>query len=256
MANEDERMQLVEKARAKERSPNFPFINLSAALDRAREFYSKERRGLAPYSVAVSHWGYRESSSSGQQTVGALRAYGLIEDHGRGHDRRLRLSDSALRALLDDRPDSYERMELLQTAAKAPAVFADIYENWPDEPPSDANLRHFLLFDRNFSEDGASKVVEIFKQNEELTKVYGSIDSSHRFPSASDIIDVQPTEVLMDKSQAIAVAKTQSARIERIIAPDDVDIQVQFSGPPTLESYEFLRDYIELRIKALKAKTA
>ena len=246
--------------RIKERSPNFPFIDLETALRRAREFYLQEKRGSAPYSVTVSHWGYAESSSSGQQTVGALRAYGLMEDQGRGQDRRLRLSESALRILLDDRPNSNERDDLIRAAARSPAIYADIYEKWPDEQPSDGNLRHYLLFDRQFGEDAARRVIAILKQNEHLAGVFGYQGASSYPTKELDIIDVSPNETAMDKTSIVPSPGPSrvatNVRIERIIGPDDIDIALQFSADPSRESYEFLRDYIELRLKNMRPKPA
>jgi hypothetical protein len=40
--------------------------------------------------------------------------------------------------------------------------------------------------------------------------------------------------------------------IERVKDSKNQDIVMQFVGAPTIESYEFLKDYIDLRIKALK----
>src|SRR5687767_3097199 len=90
-------------ASRKERSPNFPFISLEAALRRCREFFDAEKRGAAPVSVAAKHWNYSPNSSGGIQTLAALNAYGLLVDEGRGNDRRVKLSDTALRLLLDTR---------------------------------------------------------------------------------------------------------------------------------------------------------
>src|ERR1035437_5342820 len=93
-------------SKKRERSPNFPFIGLAAAIQRARDFYDQEKRGSAAVSVIATHWGYSPKSSGLIQTVAALKSYGLMEDEGRGEARRLRLTERALRILLDNRTDS------------------------------------------------------------------------------------------------------------------------------------------------------
>lgn len=154
----------------KDRSPNFPYIPLSTALQRAQEFYDKERRGTAPFIVAVKHWNMSSKSSGALQTVSALKQYGLMEDEGSGQGRKVRLTELALRIILDTRPDSLEKPAFMRQAALSPPVAAEIYSRWPDELPSTPNLNHYLVVERRFNPDTARKVVKIIIQNQELTE--------------------------------------------------------------------------------------
>src|SRR5271157_2723435 len=95
--------------RKRTRSPAYPYINLETAILRAKEFYDKELRNAANVNVAAKHWGYVEASSNAAQTVAALINFGLLQDEGVGDKRRVRLTQSGLRILLDTRPDSKER---------------------------------------------------------------------------------------------------------------------------------------------------
>src|SRR6266853_1449476 len=144
--------------KTKERSPNFPFIPLDEAVTRAREFYDKEKRGVAPFEVAVRHWGYSPSSSGAKQTVAALKQYGLMEDEGSGRQRGVRLSDLALRILLDPRSGP-EREEYKRQAALMPTVAREVYEKWENSMPSDATLSHYLILERGFNAPTAAKAV-------------------------------------------------------------------------------------------------
>lgn len=51
-------IDIMESRKAKERSPNFPFITLESAIERAQQFYDKEKRSGAPFPVTAGHWGY------------------------------------------------------------------------------------------------------------------------------------------------------------------------------------------------------
>ena len=89
------------------RSPGYPFIDLKAALTRAKAFYDKERRHPASFKVAASHWGFKEKSSGGLQTAAALKSFGLLRDvEGGAGGRSLQLTSLALDILLDDRLES------------------------------------------------------------------------------------------------------------------------------------------------------
>src|SRR5437016_4500012 len=110
----------------KERSPNFPFITLGRALERAEQLYRNEKRGAAPFDVAAADWGYSATSSGALQTVAALKQYGLVADEGSGKDRKIRLTDLALRIILDTRDNSEEKEQLKRQAARTPSVAAEI----------------------------------------------------------------------------------------------------------------------------------
>lgn len=167
----------TEARKAKDRSPAFPFITLEVALGRARQFYDEEKRGVAPITRATLHWGYSPSSSGSLQTIAALKNYGLLtEEGGSGQNRQIRLTDLALRILLDQRPDSTERVTFMRQAAKAPAVVAEIYSKWPDGLPSDSTINHFLVLEKKFNESTAFKAAKIIKENHVFTAM-SSVDT-------------------------------------------------------------------------------
>jgi hypothetical protein len=158
-----------EPKRGKTRSPNYPFIPLQAAIERAREFYKREAKNAASPDVAVTAWGYGSTSSgTGRQVLAALRAFGLLENAPAG----VKLSDRALRILLDEREPSPERDSLLAKAALDPPVHARLWERFGASLPSDANLRHTLIFDFDFSE----AAVDAFVTEYRGTLAYAKLD--------------------------------------------------------------------------------
>src|SRR4051812_11473807 len=97
------------------RSPNFPFVDLETAIERARILNQKEGRNSAAPETVVDHWGYAPKSSGGRQTIAALRQFGLLE--GRGTS--LRLTDLA-RSILISEPGSGQWLRGVQQAALKP----------------------------------------------------------------------------------------------------------------------------------------
>ena len=136
-----------QEKRKRTRSPAYPYVNLETAIKRAKEFYDKEARNAANIKVAVKHWGFVESSSGGGQTIAALVSFGLMQDEGIGEARKVRLTQNALRIILDTRPDSTERSELIRQAALSPKIHLQIWQKWGVDLPSDASLRHTLLLE-------------------------------------------------------------------------------------------------------------
>ena len=91
------------------RSPAYPFISLKAALERAEAFRVAEGgrpRHYSPLTAAAKAWGIGAKTGDLKQTVAALGHYGLFEFQGAAENRSARLTDFALRILLDKQPVS------------------------------------------------------------------------------------------------------------------------------------------------------
>jgi hypothetical protein len=171
MTQANEAQETAKKKRT--RSPAYPYVNLETAITRAREFYSKEQRNAANITVATKHWGFVEDSSNGAQTIAALISFGLMQDEGSGEKRTVRLTQDALRILLDIRPDSTERAELIKRCALAPKIHKQIWDLWGTNLPSDAQLRHSLLFewDTPFNENSVDYFIAEYKATISFAKI-------------------------------------------------------------------------------------
>lgn len=249
----------VEQKRAKERSPSFPFITLARALERAQEFYADERRGAAPFSRTVMHWKYSESSSGALQTVAALKQYGLMEDvGGAGKGRQLKLSELAIRILLDQREDSTERDANIQKAALNPAVVAEVYQKWPELPTTkDSTLSHFLMIDKKFSETNTASVVKILKENHRFAKFGDAPVQSSKEDAEGEYVNDSPSENeqeqpseerkpfgwLRQSARKPAPQPAAAAPAQLLLRHKGVSISLQFSEEPSREVMQYLERY-------------
>lgn len=241
----------LDSKKTKERSPAFPFIPLQRALERARAFYVEEKRGAAPLARAVLHWQYSLGSSGALQTIAALKQYGLLEDvGGSGSNRQFKLSDLALRILLDQREDSTERDALLRTAALNPPVAAEVFSRWPDGLPSDGTLHHYLVIEKKFAELTAAAAIRILKENQALVSVSGGrVQSSAPEVDDEMTLDSPISKVYKDRQEQpqkrfLAVAPSIAlSSFQRVLAHGGVSITVQFSEEPTREVFEYLARY-------------
>ena len=162
--------------RKRTRSPAYPFVNLETAIIRAKEFFEKEQRNAANINVATKHWGFKEESSNGAQTVAALIAFGLLQDEGIGDKRKVRLTQNALGILLDTRPDSKDRAALIKQAALAPKVHQQLWQKWGNDLPSDAQLRHTLLleWETPFNENAVDGFIREYRDTIAFAKLIES----------------------------------------------------------------------------------
>lgn len=162
-------------ARKRTRSPAYPFINLETALERAKQFHDNEQRNAANVTVAATHWGFAEGSSYAAQTIASLIYFGLMQDEGTGDRRTVQLTQTALRILLDNRPDSQERAQLIKQAALTPKIHKQLWDKgWT--ALSDANLRHRLLFEWEtpFNENAIDGFIAEYKSTIAFAKLVES----------------------------------------------------------------------------------
>jgi hypothetical protein len=154
--------QLKTHDQTRPRSPGYPAIDLKTALDRARALHKFEGKNRAPVGTILEHWGHKPTSGAGMVTVAAMKKFGLLETEGSGPSRKGRLTEEALRILLDEREPSSERDALVRSAALKPAIYSEIWAKYSSGMPSDANLKHELVWERGFTPGGAAEFLGPF----------------------------------------------------------------------------------------------
>lgn len=204
----------------KVRSPSFPFISLPEALERARVFFDREHRHETEPEVAVRHWGYSPRSSGGNQTLAALRAFGLLEMAGEG---KVRLTERAVRILLDGREESPEREQLLRQAALSPALHSRIWERYKGVLPSDATLRLYLVADEGFNERSVDELIAELKETLEHAGIEAPKPQRLAPPPPPVSMEVDPVVFPLLDGNAVEL------RIRRKISPEEAeDVRTMF----------------------------
>lgn len=158
----------------KDRSPNYPGIDLASAIEKAQILREKEGKHYTPVEAALHHWGYVPKSSGGLVALSALRKFGLIDEEGRGPTRKIKLSDLALKILLDDREDSEERIEAIREAALNPVIHRKLWDAYGGNLPSHQNLLLRLRKDEGFTDNAAEDLIKEFESTIELAKLIKS----------------------------------------------------------------------------------
>lgn len=168
--------ELVEKQttpkRRVGRSPAYPFINVQKALEKTQALYAQEGEYEAPLSSATAAWGYSSKSSGARQTLATLKYYGLIDVSGDGDVRKVKVTDTARRIMLDQREDQTEKRQLIRKVALNPAAHKVIYEKYGSGLASDGSVVHFLVFDVGFNKDAATELLAEFKETARFANLY------------------------------------------------------------------------------------
>ena len=159
------------------------------------KLYNKVRRGEFTPADATEAWGYNSGSGPVRMKMAALRQFGLLEGK-RGDNRKL--SRAALIFVIRNQ-SSREYQEALRVAAVHPPLFAKARETKPNA--SDNALRQWLLMDENFSDEGASRFVEVFRSTMTLA---GLDDSSpiSRLEDDEPWDEIEDAPMVPDRSAA------------------------------------------------------
>jgi hypothetical protein len=164
---------------AKQRSPNYPAIGLSDAVEAVKAIHDKERRTAVPAAVVAKALGYSSLSGPVRVKIAALKKYGLME--GDDASGGFRVSELALHILFpaNGEQESASRIE----AALKPELFADLYAAFKEG--SDEAIRSYLITKLAFSPGGAKQAIAAFRDTLAFS---GLVKSEY---NASDMSDKQ-----------------------------------------------------------------
>ena len=177
------------------RGISYPFVSLAEAVEKARAFYSQERKSAVPVVAAMKHFGYGENSGGGRQTVSALIQFGLLQDEGIKENRLVRLTERALVILLDE-PNSVARYAALRECAKWPKLYSELLAKWPEGLPSDHTISFYLQKDKDFNPKTLQSFISDFRASLAFAKL-GSPDTINSVtpPDATKKVEPPPPSI-------------------------------------------------------------
>jgi len=167
----------------KTRSPAYPGIDLQEALTKAEIARKNIGKDGANIDTILHHWDFTPKSGMGLVALSALLKFGLMADEGKGDARKAHLTPTALKILLDERPESPERLALIREAALMPTIHKTLWTRYQGALPSDSTLRTYLRTELDFQDRGANELIEEFKK----TLVFARLpESGSMSPKAED----------------------------------------------------------------------
>jgi hypothetical protein len=207
----------------KVRSPNYPGLTLSESISRLREFYDREKTAHTAPEVAVKAWGYGGLNGASARVLGALRQYGLLQDVGKD----VKVSERGLAILLDP-ASSAEYRDALAAAAREPAIFAEILQEYPESLPSEQGLVAYLVRRRGFTEEGARKLNAVLRDTLALV---GAADAGH-IESLAETRDSGPAAPGSTETPQVAASPSAApAQPATVLPPGAVMYDWKFQLP-------------------------
>jgi hypothetical protein len=236
------------------RSPAFPFVPLNKALEKAEALRVAEGgrpKHYSPLPAIAKAWDMGEKTGPMKQTVAALGHFGLFEFEGSGEKRAARLTDAALRILLDKQPVSVERDALIQRIALLPTVHKELWDKWQTALPSDPTLETYLVRDRGFSEGGAKDLMAEYK----ATLAFAKMAEPANIPDGIEEDAVDISQELGETGQQIQRHKGSQKDKAKLMAHEreltagllskDANFRLIVSGPIGVKEIERLIKKLE-----------
>ncbi len=244
-----------DKARG-QRSPLYPFIPLGKAIERTRTLYAVVKKNPSRVSTVVTAWKYGTKSSGGMQTIAALKQFGLLADQGVGENRRLTITDLALRLILGN--DEAANRDAVQRAALNPTIHAELWSKWERELPGDPAIRDYLIFDRKFNPAGADDLIREYRDTLAFS---GLLDSgTESLPDGDETgeeavtMETPPAEHGGHKPPSQRPAGEREW--QRLVLPDGRTVRLLLTGPdPTQREMGWLIKYLSLTKEVLPPMT-
>ncbi len=222
------------------RSPNYPAVNLERAITDVRTLYDKVRRVPVALEAAVQAWGYKGLSGIARTRLAALNQYGLIEYVG----NKAKVTDRGLTFSIRA-PESSEWLRAAKEAALEPDIFRELYETYAET--ADEALRFHLIKDRNFTDEGASKLIASFRSTLAFAKL------GNEGYDEPDEQEEQQEEEREDANRR-RKRREQDSEVQTYSWPLSGSLQAEviLSGrKPTADDLDMLRDYLDVAKRAL-----
>ncbi len=227
---------------ARARSPNYPQIGLSSALDLTRRLWSASGKSAVSKAEIAAAWSYKGVSGPVRARIGALRHYGLMAKEKGG----LKLSGLAV-VLMAHPEDSSEYQEALRRAGSNPTFFKTILKTRPTA--KDNTLRAYLIANEGFSERGAKQFIEAYRDTVKIAQ----LDSSEYNYSEDDSNDDMSTKhSFLPPSLAQKSPPPLPGMKEDTYTLDEGRVVLQWPKQLSPESYEQFIDWLQLIQKTAK----
>jgi hypothetical protein len=233
----------------KERSPNFPKLTLSDAIESTKKLYEKAGKAKITGEAAVVALGYKGLNGAALTTLGALSQYGLIE---RERGENVAVSPSAIKLIhpIDKAQEEAIKREL----ALKPKVFGELHASGFFNVDQQILANH--LRQNNFTSDGAEKAASVYLANFEFAKL-----AEHGKDTPSELQDdknkgKQEHEETQDDTFA------ERKPVGKVLAKYSIPLGANeatlvFTGSEALSTdhFEALKEYVDLFKKQWERKT-
>jgi len=237
---------------ANQRSPNCPQITFEEAAAKGRLVYEKEHTHPSPKEVVAQSLGYSGINGRSLSMIGALRQYGILDGSGEA----LRVTEDAVAYF--ELEGGAERTGALVRMVFQPPFFAQIRADFPDQLPSEANLKHYLIR-HGFLPDAAANVIRVYRENirlvEDTSKRYTGGQVPEAEPMTTGMTTITPLNPLntvnFPPPQPSLTGKEVPLWSQSFALSKNAMAELTIRGDVNAGDLKRLKTYIDITIEAL-----
>lgn len=242
---------------ARGRSPNYPHLTLEEAIQKGRLVYTAEHFHTSSREVVAKDMGYQSLNGASLTAIAALRHYNILADENDG----LRISGNAVDMFESPKTDKGWQTAVCQCAF-APVLFKEMYLEFGEGLPSEANLRHWLI-KKSFMPKAADSIVRVYRENMEFAK------DAIRDYDVRGYLTGKGVDNAMQSTSISKQGPVVHPPANRVVNPEavkreyswplskEVTAEVRLTGKHVTPAHlEMLRQYLDLAKAALEADDA
>jgi hypothetical protein len=233
---------MLEDQKILRRSPNFPSLSLSRAIELAERVYSKAFTSAIETSIFLELMGFKGVSGASRTAMATLKQYGLLE--GRDDNNKItRLAEQIIHPI-----DELDRHSAILEAAKKPIIYQEIFSQFKGSLPDDKVLKSFLIRKHNFSESGADTLIKSLRETEDFILPIQSSFNEAMKPDGSNqevFVEEKTSDVGRNTPDGKADFVNQEEFLKVKVTPETT-ASVFIAGPISRRVIERLIAYLEL----------
>ncbi|HEY3129588.1 MAG TPA: hypothetical protein VGL91_09020 [Acidobacteriota bacterium] len=253
-----------EHKKTRQRSPNYPAVDLKDAVERAEKLWKADGKVGAPVKAAVQHIGFSSDHGLAMSVLSALKKFGLIEDK----NGRIIPTKQAIDIL--SFPEGHERhSRALKNAAIQPVIYRKLLKRYMSvgNIPSDASLEPELIADEGFNPKSVSSFIKDFRATLEFAGILE--ENKLKLSSVGDLDENSDSSNGAEASIDLEIADAQKPpsqptrpQIERkpmaagsrqdVFNLTEGEAVLQWPAELSEDSYEDFKAWLELVLKKVK----
>ncbi|MBF0506098.1 MAG: hypothetical protein HQL09_04620 [Nitrospirae bacterium] len=187
------------------RSPGYPMIDLKEAIVRAKMLWDKDKNNPIPREVAAEHLGYGSAGGYPGRVLAALKHFDLI--YMREGD--IILTDKAVNLAVHS-PSDKVYIDIVKEIALKPSVYADLFNEYNGDLPSDSTLKVKLIKDYKFNAYKIERFITSFRSTIEFA---GLTTQDKPAEEEKDEMQKQTQDVTVQAAPIIGAGKVSGIAI-------------------------------------------
>ncbi len=244
------------------RSPGYPMIDLKEAIAKAKMLWDKDKNNPIPREVAAEHLGYGGAGGHAGRVIAALKHFNLIYLK----ESFIILTEKAIDLILHS-PSDKVYIDTVKEIALNPSTYADLFNEYNGDLPSDSTLKVKLLKDYKFNADKIDRFISNFRSTIEFARLGPETQEDEtEYLGPKDII-ISPEDIARERAkymtESLKKQPTTTMMDALSVKPRSFDIPLFGGGKATLmfEKYpldeadiEILQDWLNIFKKVIPKK--